>query len=318
LPLNDHIQDVTVNYLLRKKHKGQPHACLMKLENMHIITRLLSTLGDVQPSHLKLAGPLEKGIPGLWSPEQAKLQLLLLDRHRDAYARATQGTDLQDRPLLSAMERCVRERTSPTHQQLLQLVGYLWSQEFFLKGLNFTSVSDTESVPMGVTSLLDEQFPSQGLHRIKTLFILHNDSIPQTAGGWLWLVRVNSGERKGRLAVTTTMAGWTPMSYVQSIGSSISSQATGFPIKSRIPQADAIRAGPSISQMLFGNSPGALSPTALPEGAPFGYYSPIVGISLFENAFLLDYGLDRRRYLESAWRAINWVRVSALLNLPSS
>ena len=42
--------------------------------------------------------------------------------------------------------------------------------------------------------------------------------------------------------------------------------------------------------------------------------SPILGLNLWESAFILDYGLDRDSYINNWWKAINWNVVSVLLS----
>ena len=41
--------------------------------------------------------------------------------------------------------------------------------------------------------------------------------------------------------------------------------------------------------------------------------SPILGLNLWESAFILDYGLDRDRYVQNWWKVINWNLASVLL-----
>ena len=42
--------------------------------------------------------------------------------------------------------------------------------------------------------------------------------------------------------------------------------------------------------------------------------SPILGLNLWESAFMLDYSLDRDQYVQNWWKAINWNIVSVLLS----
>jgi superoxide dismutase len=60
--------------------------------------------------------------------------------------------------------------------------------------------------------------------------------------------------------------------------------------------------------MLFGSN------TAL-ETSPFSYYSPVLCISMHENAYLMDFGIDKAAYLKAIWKCINWSRVAILLNI---
>lgn len=42
--------------------------------------------------------------------------------------------------------------------------------------------------------------------------------------------------------------------------------------------------------------------------------SPILGLNLWESAFILDYSLDRDQYVRNWWKAINWNVASVLLS----
>jgi Fe-Mn family superoxide dismutase len=42
---------------------------------------------------------------------------------------------------------------------------------------------------------------------------------------------------------------------------------------------------------------------------------PLLGVSMWEHAFILDYGLDREAYLKNFWNAVNWNRLAIMLNL---
>lgn len=42
--------------------------------------------------------------------------------------------------------------------------------------------------------------------------------------------------------------------------------------------------------------------------------SPILGLNLWESAFILDYGIDREAYVQNWWKAVNWNVVSVLLS----
>lgn len=232
----------------------------------------------------------EEGIPGLWSPETATLQILLLDQHQKRLQNMISRTDLNGRPLLSIMERCVREKNSFPHQKILQQAGLYWASDFFLRGL--TGQPGVEgNIPRGLERLFESEFEVAGIEQVKRLFNLEADSL--FGNGWLWLVRINAAERSGKLGIISTLNGWTPMSLLMAAGTG---KVGGSPQT------------PSISQMLFGGG-------ATMDTTPFSYYSPVLGISMFENAYIRDFGINRKAYLDSVWKHINWSRVAILLNI---
>ena len=232
----------------------------------------------------------EEGIPELWSAETSTLQIRLLDQYQKRLQQMIAGTDLNSRPLLSIMERCVREKNSIPHQKILQQAGLYWASDFFLRGLT-THPGAQSNIPRGLEKLFEGEFEVSGIKQVKRLFDLEADAL--FGNGWIWLVRINAAERAGKLGIISTLNGWTPMSLLMAAagGKVGSSQA------------------PSISQMLFGSS------SIQADTTPFSYYSPVLGISMFENAYIRDFGIDRRAYLDAVWRKINWQRVSILLNI---
>lgn len=40
---------------------------------------------------------------------------------------------------------------------------------------------------------------------------------------------------------------------------------------------------------------------------------PVLGLDLWEGAYVVDYGVDRERYVRAWWEAVNWQRVSVLM-----
>lgn len=41
--------------------------------------------------------------------------------------------------------------------------------------------------------------------------------------------------------------------------------------------------------------------------------SPVLGLDLWEGAWVVDYGNARERYVRAWWDAVNWHRVSVLM-----
>ncbi|KAJ2800234.1 hypothetical protein H4R20_004134 [Coemansia guatemalensis] len=46
---------------------------------------------------------------------------------------------------------------------------------------------------------------------------------------------------------------------------------------------------------------------------PFVYVTPILGLSMWQEAFLLNYGLDRESYVKNFWKCVNWSAVEERL-----
>ena len=42
---------------------------------------------------------------------------------------------------------------------------------------------------------------------------------------------------------------------------------------------------------------------------------PLLGLNMWEHAYIMDYGLDREAYVKNFWNAVNWNRLAIMLNL---
>ena len=278
---------------------------------------------------------VDEGIPGLWSSKTTTTLLQLLESYQKKLGQMIAGTDLVGRPILSIIERCVREKNSPQHQRILQQAGLYWNTEFFLRGIHYNpslsqAIESTEQFydthfPKGLARVFESEFQLLTsnsstkkyafMERMKDLISIEAESL--FGSGWVWLVRVNNNSEQSfpgkgmvspvnssgiKLGILSTINGWTPMSLLMITSSSSTTSLSN---------SSGINFGrPSLTQMLFGSS-------AIQESAssPFGYYSPVLGISFFENSHLFDFGLDKRAYIDTLWRYINWNRIAVLLNI---
>ena len=102
--------------------------------------------------------------------------------------------------------------------------------------------------------------------------------------GWIWLVKINdkqgeSTSDRSNLAILTTFNGATPL---------FKSDTKQQNIQNHLQQHQK-----HISTVKN---------------------SPILGLNLWESAFILDYSLDRDQYVRNWWKAINWNVASVLLS----
>ncbi|KAI8320387.1 manganese and iron superoxide dismutase [Martensiomyces pterosporus] len=113
-----------------------------------------------------------------------------------------------------------------------------------------------------------EQFGS--FERFKETFT--QSALALFGNGWTWLVMNESGQ----LSVMSTFNAGTPFT---AIPSSKSAQAKGVSYS-------------SVTRN-FGRR-------------PFVKLAPVLGLSMWQEAFLPDYGLDREAYVKRFWDAVNW------------
>ncbi|KAJ2534859.1 hypothetical protein EV175_006980, partial [Coemansia sp. RSA 1933] len=90
--------------------------------------------------------------------------------------------------------------------------------------------------------------------------------------GWTWLV-INSS---GKLSVMNTFSATSPFTAVPTSG----------------------------SMHLRGTSYASISKNI--EHRPFIKFIPVLGLSMWQEAFIPDYGLDREAYINNFWEVVNW------------
>ncbi|KAJ1841058.1 hypothetical protein LPJ70_004378 [Coemansia sp. RSA 2708] len=128
--------------------------------------------------------------------------------------------------------------------------------------------SDAKPVHKSLERKLGETFG--GLDRFKELFT--NNALSMFGNGWTWLVKNESGN----LAVMNTYSATCPF--------------TAVPTK----DSDVVK---------------GVTYSKLQRGLGQRYYArlfPVLGISMWQEAFLPDYGLDRTQYVENFWKVVNW------------
>lgn len=110
--------------------------------------------------------------------------------------------------------------------------------------------------------------------------------------GWVWLIKTDTSsascdsDLKSKFKVITTFNGATPLFKSDSAINSHNSNLSKFTQSSS-------------------NSNSQISTVK---------NSPILGLNLWESAFILDYGLDRDAYVNNWWKVINWNVASVLLS----
>lgn len=217
--------------------------------------------------------------------------------------------------LYRTMERIKNE---PNNTNLFSLASQTWNTDFFLQGLTAKPEKPTDKV----VRLIDESFGSMA--RFKDVFTTHADSL--VGSGWVWLVRTKDASPVLKIACTFN----TGSPFTQSL-----LPPTFNVLKARSPASPvATSASGLFSSFSFGPSP---SPSAAPPHHTFSNsimagarpaadeaaiatklpesteHTPVLGLSVWEHAYLLDYGIDRRAYVGEFWGAVDWNRAAVLM-----
>jgi Fe-Mn family superoxide dismutase len=219
------------------------------------------------------------------------------------------------------MERTHKEASNVS---LYSAASQIWNNDFFLQGLC------PEPIPMPdkLARMIEKDFGS--VDQFKELFTTYAESM--NGSGWLWVVNDSPGpneklkimctfntgspffqsvvpptfnvSRKAFMPAATNSSGlFASFSFASpSLGASSSSGTNPAMINNKIDQGD----GSKTSECLIPietRFPGTLKAV------------PVLGLSLWEHAYILDYGTNKRRYIDHFWRAVNWNRVAIMLNV---
>lgn len=227
-----------------------------------------------------------EGIRPFLSAKAVELMLSLQREHMHRINQLVQGTPLATANLYQIIERTHRDSSAAL---VHHLAGQVWNTDFFLQGLTrqprepLTALKSVLERDFGSVQSMREQFGDAAL--------------AMTAAGWTWLVRRSNGQ----LAIINTYNGGSPMHV------NMRSPIGGC---GPAPSGSGGPAASSLSLLFAGGQP-----CSSPAAAAIAPSTPVIGLSMWEHAYLTDYGIDRERYVSNFWKAINWNRAAVILNL---
>ncbi|KAJ1668100.1 hypothetical protein EV178_000761 [Coemansia sp. RSA 1646] len=127
---------------------------------------------------------------------------------------------------------------------------------------------DPRPIREDVRRMIAGQFRSFG--RFKEVFT--ESALGMFGNGWTWLVLSGSG----KLSVMNTFNATSPFTAVPTSG----------------------------TKYMKGTSYASISKNI--DHRPFIKIVPILGLSMWQEAFIPDYGLDRETYINNFWEVVNW------------
>lgn len=206
---------------------------------------------------------------------------------------------------------------------LYSTASQAWNLDFFLQGLSPTPTSPPEKV----VEMIEKSFGS--METFKEQFALHAEGL--VGSGWVWLVRKEGGELKIACTFNTgsplfdsvvpaTFSNQTKTAYnqpalpVQQYRKPTNTSSTGLFASFSFAKPTSPNAAPSLisNTINLERKEEPSCPEKLPENAET---LPLIGLSVWEHAYLLDYGLDRSKYVGRFWDAVNWNRVAIMLGV---
>lgn len=219
------------------------------------------------------------------------------------------------------MERTHKETSNVS---LFAAASQTWNNDFFLQGL----CPEPVPIPDKLVQMIEEDFGS--VAKFKELFTTYAEAMH--GSGWLWLVNDSPGpneklkimctfntgspffqpvvpptfnlSRKAFMPAATNSSGlFASFSFASPSVSSTKPKSTSNPewLNNKIDQTEDSKN--EIPVPIETRFPGSLKAV------------PVLGLSLWEHAYLLDYGANKRRYIENFWKAVNWNRVAIMLNV---
>ena len=211
--------------------------------------------------------------------------------------RLTVGTELSSLNLYQLLSRIHQDAS----RALLQhLAGQAWNIEFFLNGLTgqpqepHSALLKTMERDLGCLERMQEEFEDSALAMI--------------ASGWTWLVR----KKDGHLAIINTYNGGTPL-FINMRSSLEQSSST---LQGDLGKDNESNTSDSFADLFhLPNGPNHNAQPQTKDKVVDQNVSPVLGLSMWEHSYLLDYGLDRRQYVKNFWRSVNWNRAAIILNL---
>jgi len=127
--------------------------------------------------------------------------------------------------------------------------------------------------------------------------------------GWTWLVKC--GRINPVLKIFNTFNGATPFQEVRDYHyyetKPIPTNSPAGPVEQR-----------KNAMTLFSNliSPKPVDSTAsASKNSEDAEVTPLLCLPLWEHAFVLDYKMDKERYISNFWSCVNWNRIAVILNV---
>lgn len=237
-----------------------------------------------------------EGIQPFLSPRAAQQLVELQQSYLRRLNHAVQGTDFAPLNLYQLVERTHKDSSQAL---LCHYASQAWNMDFWLQGLVPRAVEPIDKF----VSAIERDFGTWG--QFKSLFASSAATI--IGSGWTWLVK----SADGRLRVINTYNGASPI-HVAMRRASLS--AGHAPQRTLSQGASALNAVLGIGKAASLHVAVPPAPAAQPSNTPTPL-TPILGLSMWEHAYMLDYGLDRERYIRNFWVSANWNRAAVILNV---
>lgn len=236
------------------------------------------------------------------------------------------GTSLDQ---LSIHQLMQRTHNDSNHCNLFATASQIWNMDFFLQGLSPEPIHQTDKL----VELIEQSFGS--FQKFLHLFQIYAESM--AGPGYLWLMHKRAANGSGRLQIHCTFGSGSPLfnsvpppTFNQGssrlVGSAPGSSPNGglfsnFSFTSLVNDGKYAAKPPSTmdkpAEPIINNKIMPMAPQPIDTRVPSETDKPlpVLGLNLWEHAYLLDYSTDKKRYVNQFWSSVNWNRVAVMLNL---
>ncbi len=243
------------------------------------------------------------GVEPFLTPRTLELLTGLHRHHLQRVNHSISGTELASLPLYQLVQKT---HQNSAHARLHHYASQAWNMDFWLQGLTPAS-GYREPLPV-LRQAIERDFGSWDAFVEQ----FGTNAEAMVASGWTWLVKRPSS---GRLAILNTYNGGSPMHVTM-----------------RNPLAPRESPESGLSAMLglkrpassdggvasFGSAAAAGSSAPAGDGSSGGggdALVPVLGLNMWEHAWIQDYGLFKEEYIRTFWKCVNWSRVAVILNI---
>lgn len=222
---------------------------------------------------------IEEGIRPYLSGKTTEMLHGLQRQYLQRLNHATQNSDLDHLSLFQLIERTHLDSSKAL---IHHYASQAWNVDFWLQGLTSNS---TEPMP-ALRQAIERDFGSWRVFRET----FDASALSMVASGWTWLVR----RQNGKMAIINTYNGGSPI--FQNMRNPL--------VKAKTSQDN------SFSAML-----GLKKAAEEEQTIEVGQIVPVLGLNMWEHAWICDYGLYRDEYVNNFWKCVNWNRVAVILNI---
>lgn len=265
------------------------------------------------------------GVGQFLSPKSLNLLKQIQGENLSSLNQSLQGTPQEQ---LSIYQLLQRTHSDANQANVFATASQVWNMDFFLQGLSPALMAKTDKLEEAIES----SFGS--FAKFQYLFATYAESM--VGPGYIWLMHKKASEGPGRLSIQCTFGTGSPLFNAvvpptfhsgrpSSSPAPIPNPSTGlfasFSFTSLVSDGkNHAKPHPSHEkpiEPIINNKIMPVAPQSIDTRVPTDTDKPlpVLGLNLWEHAYLLDFTTSKKQYINQFWSAVNWNRVAVMLNL---